>query len=143
MLYPASTFFRRDPFALMRRMSEDFDRALGDRVTGQGFPQVNVWQSAEAAAITAELAGVEPDDIEITVKDNLLTLSGERKEPEVEEGATWHRRERGYGRFSRVVRLPFAGDPERIDARFSNGVLKIAVGRPEADKPRKIEIKAA
>lgn len=134
-LYPA------DPFALMRRLSED----LGGAVNGaaRSFPALNIWQSDEAAAITAELPGVEPGDIDIQVKDTLLTLSGERKAPDLPEGATWHRRERAFGRFTRAVRLPFRVDPEKVEARFADGVLRIAVGRPEDDKPRRIAIKAA
>ncbi|MFN3689085.1 Hsp20/alpha crystallin family protein [Salinarimonas sp.] len=133
-LYPA------DPFALMRRLSQDLDRAFGAPRT---FPAVNVWQSDEAAAITAELPGLEPADIDIQVKDNVLTLSGERKLPDLPEGATWHRRERAFGRFTRAIRLPFRVDPEKVEARFADGVLRIAVGRPDEDKPRRIEIRAA
>ncbi len=133
-LYPA------DPFALMRRLSEDLDRAIG---APRPFPALNVWQNDEAAAITAELPGVDPADIDIQVKENVLTLSGERKAPELPEGAAWHRRERAFGRFTRAIRLPFRVDPEKVEARFADGVLRIAVGRPDADRPRRIEIKAA
>ena len=139
MLYP--TTFTSDPFALMRSMSRDFDRAFGARATA--FPEVNVWRNEEAVAITAELPGVEPSDIEITVKDNVLKLSGERREPDLGEDAVWHRRERGFGRFRRAIRLPFAADDDQVEARFADGVLRIAVARPEEDRPRRIEIKAA
>ncbi|MCX7677145.1 MAG: Hsp20/alpha crystallin family protein [Alteraurantiacibacter sp.] len=134
-LYPA------DPFALMRRLSDSLDRIALGRV--RAFPAINIWQNAEAAAITAELPGVEPGDIDIEVKDNILTLSGERKPPAHPEGATWHRRERAFGRFTRAIRLPFRVDPEKVEARFADGVLRIAVARPEEDKPRRIAIKAA
>lgn len=134
-LYPA------DPFALMRRMSQDLDRLTFG--TARAFPALNVWQNDEAAAITAELPGVEPADIDIQVKDNVLTLSGARKAAELPEGATWHRRERAFGRFTRAIRLPFRVDPDKVDARFADGVLRVAVGRPDEDKPRRIEIKAA
>jgi HSP20 family protein len=134
-LYPA------DPFALMRRLSEDLDSlAFG---TTRSFPALNVWQSDEAAAITAELPGVLSGSLDIQVKDNVLTLSGERRAPELPEGATWHRRERAFGRFTRAIRLPFRVDPEKVEARFVDGVLRIAVGRPDEDKPRRIAIKAA
>ncbi|WP_372611582.1 Hsp20/alpha crystallin family protein [Aquicoccus sp.] len=133
---------RRDPFALMQSVLGDFDRIAPMR--GQPvFPAVNVWQGDDAVAITAELPGIEPADIDISVKGNVLTLSGERKAPEVPEGARWHRNERGYGKFSRTVRLPFAASDDTVEARVANGVLRIVVGRPEEDKPRKIEIKAA
>jgi HSP20 family protein len=89
------------------------------------------------------LPGVEPGDVEISVKDDLLTLSGERKAPQVPEGARWHRRERGFGKFSRTIRLPFAAREDRIEARMMHGVLRIAIARPDELKPKKIEIKAA
>lgn len=143
MLYPTYPGRSADPFALMRQLTRDLDRAFGETRSPSGYPAVNVWQSAEAVAVTAELPGVEPSDIDITVKTDVLTISGERKAPEIGDGATWHRRERGYGRFSRSVRLPFAGDPDAVEARFANGVLRIVIGRPEKEKPRRIEIKAA
>lgn len=139
MLY--TNTFATDPFAIMRRMSEAFDRNLDP--APNVFPAVNVWQNDEAVAITAELPGVYPSDIEITIKDNVLTLAGERKLPDVGDDATWHRRERAFGRFARAIRLPFAGTDDQVEARFSNGVLRIAVARPEQDRPRRIEIRAA
>ncbi|RMF39467.1 MAG: Hsp20/alpha crystallin family protein [Alphaproteobacteria bacterium] len=142
MLFPVYTN-RSDPFALMRSMLRDFDRSFRPLASPSAFPPVNIWQGAEAVAITAELPGVEPADIEITVKEDVLTLSGERKAPEVPEGARWHRNERVFGKFSRAIRLPFAAGEDQIEARFTDGVLRIVVGRPEKDKPRKIEIKAA
>jgi HSP20 family protein len=139
MLY--TNTFAADPFAIMRRMSEAFDRSLDP--APNVFPAVNVWQNDEAVAITAELPGVDPADIEITIKDNVLTLAGERKLPDVGDGAIWHRRERAFGRFARAIRLPFVGSDDQVEARFSNGVLRIAVARPEQDRPRRIEIRAA
>ncbi len=133
---------RSDPFALMQSMLRDFDRRIPTRAVQPVFPTVNVWQGDEAVAITAELSGIDPADIDISVKDNVLTLSGERKAPEVPEGARWHRNERGYGKFTRTVRLPFAASDDKVEARMANGVLRIVVGRPEEDKPKKIEIKA-
>lgn len=142
MFYP--TYTRRgDPFALMRSMMGDFDPDRPVGVAPGVFPAINVWQGDEAVAITAELAGIEPADIDISVKDNVLTLSGERKAPEVPEDARWHRNERGYGKFTRAIRLPFAATDDKVEARMTNGVLHIVVGRPEEDKPKKIEIKAA
>ena len=142
MLYPFHTR-RSDPFALMHSMLGDFDRLTPPRAPQPVFPAVNVWQGEEAVAITAELPGIDPGDIDISVKDNVLTLSGERKAPDVPAGARWHRKERGYGRFTRSIRLPFVAGDDQVEARMINGVLRIVIGRPEEDKPRKIEIKAA
>ncbi|MGP3713017.1 Hsp20/alpha crystallin family protein [Brucella sp. RRSP16] len=141
MLYPR--YLRRsDPFALMRSMMRDLDRGFWPPARA-AFPAVNVWQGAEVVAVTTELPGIEPGDIEIAVKDNVLTLSGESKAPQVLEGARWHRNERGYGRFSRAIRLPFAASEDKVEARMTNGVLRIVISRPEEKKPKKIEIKAA
>ena len=142
MLYPTYTR-RSDPFALMQSMLRDFDGVMPTRAAQPVFPAVNVWQGDEAVAITAELPGIAPADIDISVKDNVLTLSGERRAPQVPEGGRWHRNERGYGRFTRAVRLPFSASDDKVEARMVNGVLRVVVGRPEDDKPKKIEIKAA
>ena len=142
MLFPNYTR-RSDPFALMRSMLRDFDYFTPARTSQSVFPAVNVWQGGEAVAVTAELPGVEPADIDISVKENVLTITGVRNAPEVPEGARWHRNERSYGKFSRAIRLPFIASDERVEAQMTNGILQILVGRPEEDKPRKIEIKAA
>ena len=131
-----------DPLALMRRLNQESDRA-GAPEAARGFPPVNIWQGADSTAVTAEVAGVQAGDIDIQVKDDLLTISGERKPPETGEDARWHRRERGYGSFSRAIQLPYRVDPDRVQARVRDGVLEIELHRPEEDKPRRIEIKAA
>ncbi len=144
MLTPASSFFRQDPFAELDRLARGMNRAFADSwSTARSFPAVNIWRSGDAIAITSELPGVELDDIEITVKDRVFTLAGERKAPEAPEGAQWHLRERSYGKFSRAVQLPYAVDPDKVEARFKDGVLQVVLHRPEEDKPRRIEIKAA
>ena len=130
-----------DPFALMRRLHEDLNRAW-QPATARGFPAVNIWQGPDSTAVTAELPGVEPAHLDIQVKEDLLTISGERKAPQDGEAA-WHRRERAFGRFSRAIQLPYRVDPDKVEARFEHGVLQIELHRPDEDKPRRIDIKAA
>ena len=142
MLHPSYSN-RGDPFALMRSMLRNSDLAAPAHSSQPVFPAVNIWQGEEGVALTAELPGIDPADIDISLKDNVLTVSGERRAPDIAEGARWHRNERGYGKFSRAIRLPFAASDDKVEARMANGVLRIAVGRPEEDKPKKIEIKAA
>ena len=105
------------------------------------FPPVNLWLGENSVVVTAELPGIGADDVDISVQGDMLTLRGERK-PESADGASWHRRERVYGRFSRSIQLPFRVDHDKVKARFDNGVLEIELTRPEADKPRKISVKA-
>jgi HSP20 family protein len=136
--------FDRDPFATLRRLQNQVDREFTSsaRAAG-GFPAVNIWQGSDSAALTAELPGVDPADIDISVKEDVITITGERKAPATDDQTVWHRRERAYGRFSRVIQLPFRVDPDRVEARMQDGVLQIELHRPEADKPRRVQIKAA
>ena len=102
---------------------------------------MNVWTNEDGAVVTAELPGVAPEDIDISVVNETLTVTGTRS-PEEVEGATYHRRERTYGRFTRSFQLPFQIDGEKVEASFEHGVLHIHLPRSEADKPRRITIKA-
>lgn len=133
--------FERDPFSALRRLQDEIERGFaGPGRVAQGFPAINLWQGPDSAALTAELPGVQAADLEISVKDDVVTLSGERKAPAVGEQGAWHRRERSYGRFSRLIELPFRVDPDRVEARLQDGVLQIELHRPETDKPRRITI---
>jgi HSP20 family protein len=134
--------FDLDPFAALRRLQDEVDRAFAAPARAGGFPPVNVWQGPDSAAVTAEVPGVDPAGIDISVKEDVLTISGARKPPETGEDTVWHRRERAYGRFSRMIQLPYRVDPDRVEARMQDGVLQIELHRPERDRPRRIEIKA-
>lgn len=130
-----------DPFLEMRRMQQEMNQRLGGLRTSaaQEFPPVNLWLGENSVALTAELPGIAPDDVDLTVRENTLTLKGERKSQD--ETSVWHRRERPNGRFSRTIQLPFRVDPEQVEARFANGLLEVELHRPESDRPRKIQIK--
>lgn len=119
-----------------------FDR-WGHHPFGIGeFPAMNLWEEADALHLEAELPGLELQDLEIFVTNhNQLTLKGERKSPVVDKGVA-HRQERGFGKFTRTVTLPFAVDENAVEARFENGVLKIRLPKHETAKPRRIAIKA-
>jgi HSP20 family protein len=132
----------------MNRLRRDLDRLLADwpeRAGGSmapGFPAMNIWTDEDSAVVTAELPGVSIEDIDISVEKDTLTLRGGRRPEDLEEGVTYHRRERRSGGFNRAFRLPFHVDAEKVEAEFKNGVLSIVLPRAEADKPRKIAIKA-
>lgn len=145
---PASNMRRGyDPFGEMRRLQDEMNRLFGgsraaaSRGAGD-FPPVNLWLGSGSVAVTAEIAGVAPDDIEITVHEDSLTIAGERKPPIEGESVAWHRRERAFGKFRRIVQLPFRVDADKVQARFSNGVLEVELQRPEQDRPRTIKVKA-
>lgn len=129
---------------LQREMNRLFERSYFPRLrTAPSFPAMNVWTNDEGLIITAELPGVSPEDINVSVVGETLTLTGERKPDLVEEDVRYHRQERGYGKFTRSLELPFRVDAEHVEATFVNGVLHINLPRAEADKPKKIAVKVA
>ena len=108
---------------------------------GGGFARLNLFTSDDAAVVTAQLPGVDPDSLDITVHRQTLTLKGERKAPDLD--ATDRRRERSYGSFARTVQLPFAVDADGIEASYNRGILEVRLPRVERDMPRKIEVASA
>jgi len=105
------------------------------------FPAVNAWEDDKAVYAEAELPGLAMEDVEVLVMGDELTLKGELKDME-KEGATFHRRERGVGTFSRVLRLPVQIDANKVEATLRNGVLTVKLPKAEAALPRKIELKS-
>ena len=132
-----------DPFQEMRRVQQEMNRRLTGLTSeaAREFPPINLWVGEDSVAVTAELPGLSPEEVDVTVQENTLTLMGERVSPPEGEKTMWHRRERAFGRFSRTVQLPFRVDPDHVQARFAHGVLEVELHRPEADRPRKIQIK--
>jgi HSP20 family protein len=104
------------------------------------FPAVNVWTASDSAVVTTEVPGIDPKDIDIAVAGKAVTIRGSREPDELKEGDTYHRRERWNGKFSKTFDLPFNIQTDKVNARFSKGVLTISLPRAEAEKPRKIEI---
>lgn len=140
---------RWEPWAEMHRLSREMDRIFGRSGSGMGrllgvgtFPALNVWEDAEHLYAEAELPGFRLEDLEIYVIGNQLTIKGERRPPEHENG-TWHRQERSYGKFSRMIELPAEVDGDKVEAEFKHGVLSITLPKSEAVKPRRIEVKAS
>jgi HSP20 family protein len=106
-----------------------------------GYPALNIWSKEDGLTVTAEVPGVTAENIDISVIGENLTLSGERKPDEVQDGTRYHRQERGYGRFTRSVQLPFPVDVKKVEATFKDGILLIHLPRAEEDKPKKIVVK--
>lgn len=127
---------------LQREMNRLFDANSQGRVfNSPSYPAINIWTNEEGQLITAEMPGIRPEDLEIDVTGDALSISGERKQDEVAKDARYHRRERSFGSFSRTIQLPFMVDTEKAEASFQKGVLQIHLPRAEADKPKKIQIK--
>lgn len=128
---------------LQREMNRLFDASTRERVfNSPSYPAINIWTNEDGQFITAEMPGIKPEDLEIDVTGDALSISGERKQEEVAKEARFHRRERSFGSFSRTVQLPFMVDTAKVEASFQNGILQISLPRAEADKPKKIQIQS-
>lgn len=137
------------PWQEMERMRREMDRLFSNFYSSPrfrvapSFPAINVWTNPEGAVITAELPGVSPENIDISVVGDTLTLTGSRQPEELKEGEKYHRRERGYGKFTRTFQLPFAVEADKVEAMFDKGILHLSLPRAEAEKPKKITVKTA
>jgi HSP20 family protein len=128
---------------LQREMNRLFETtSAGHLFSPASYPALNVWTKEDAQIISAELPGFTADDINIDVTGDALSISGARKPEETPRDATYHRRERGFGSFSRTIQLPFMVDTNKVDAQFKDGVLLVTLPRAEADKPKKVAITA-
>jgi HSP20 family protein len=137
-----------NPWQEFERMRREMDRLAANFYENRpriapGFPAINVWANQDGAVITAELPGVAPEDIDIAVVGETLTLTGERHPEALQDGEKYHRRERGHGKFTRTFELPFAVEADKVEAMFEKGILQVYLPRAEAEKPKKIAIKTA
>ena len=127
----------------MNRIYDASALAEGVSLQERGFPPVNIWEDDDSVFVEAELPGVEMDAIEIFVNgDDQLTIQGERGKPESDDG-TWHRQERSFGKFVRMLQLPNQVDPDKVTAEAKNGVLTLTMHKKDEVKPRRIKVKSA
>ncbi len=135
-------------FDEFRRMEREMDQLFGAgplptgiRSVARGsYPPINLGSTPDQVDIYLYAAGVDPNSLDISIQQNLLTIDGERSLI-TEEGADYYRKERFEGKFHRVVTLPDDVDPDKVDASYREGVLHITIHRRESAKPRQIEVK--
>ncbi|MFL5735375.1 MAG: Hsp20/alpha crystallin family protein [Chloroflexia bacterium] len=128
----------------MARLQDEMNKLFSTvaQPTPVGYPAVNFWTGEDSLILTSELPGVTLDGLDISVVGDTLTLRGTRAPEQLPEGATYHRRERQGGRFTRVHQLPFRVEPDEVSATLKNGLLNITLPRAHADRPRKIQVKS-
>ena len=132
----------RSPFNEMNRLARELDSMFTGYSGSNDLwsPPVDVEETAEELVLTAELPGMSREHIEIELEDGVLTIQGEKKEEQKDEGTQGLLYERRWGSFSRKFTLPRAVDPNNISATYENGILEIHVPKAEEAKGRKIEI---
>jgi HSP20 family protein len=108
------------------------------------FPAVNLYETADAYVLMAELPGIQSDEIQVSLERSTITLRGERKiDYANQEGASLHRRERQVGRFHRAFELPAMIDADKVEAVHRNGVLLLRLPKSPEDQPRQISVQAS
>ncbi|MDX1501609.1 MAG: Hsp20/alpha crystallin family protein [Thermoanaerobaculia bacterium] len=140
---PQADLFRTRVGRLFDDAFNDFLSPVGDAEisTRSWMPPVDIRETENELVLTAELPGMTKDDIEITLENNVLTLSGQRNFEKDVERESYHRIERAYGRFSRSFALPRNFSTEDVKAQFKDGVLHITLPKREEAKPRRIDIR--
>jgi HSP20 family protein len=146
-----------DPFRELRSLQDEMNRLFsssfsrgsgasggeGDQIMrGAWNPSVDIFENQNQIVLEAELPGMKPEEVEISIENNVLTLHGERKFEKKDENDNFHRVERSYGSFTRSFTLPPTVSSENAQAEFENGVLRLTLAKREEAKPRRIEIKS-
>jgi HSP20 family protein len=133
-----------NPLLDMQRAQADLNRMFGTMrfYPPPEFPLLNLWTNPDGAIVAAEVPGVSPDDLEISIRRDTVTLRGTRK-GEPTDDAVVLRQERRTGSFARNMVLPFRVDAEKASAKFDRGVVTLTLPRPEEDKPHRISISRA
>lgn len=147
-----TTAIRRfDPFRNVATMQDEIDRAFrmamgsnaGTATAGAWSPALDVEESEDAFTLHVELPGVSPDDVDVSLEENVLTIEGERRFYDEREAEGFRRIERHFGRFHRSIRLPDRVNAEAVKATARDGLLTIVVPKAEEAKPRRIAIESA
>ncbi|MDW6021545.1 Hsp20/alpha crystallin family protein [Mesorhizobium sp. BAC0120] len=145
--------FERDPFLSFRqqmdRLFDDFFAPMESQgqtlsLRAGGWPSIDMHETDQAYEVEAELPGLEQKDVEVNLRDNSLLITGEKRNEHKEETGGRHYTERSYGRFERMIPFDVEVDPDKVEARFKNGVLSVKVPKnPKASsKTRHVEVKA-
>jgi HSP20 family protein len=142
----------QDPANLfgLQRLNRILDQAFGlpfqeqgNIITSTWFAPTDVSEDESSLQISMELPGVDPDDVRISLENNILTIRGEKRQQSEENNERIHRFERTYGIFERTFALPNTVDPDKIEARFENGVLLVRIPKAERARPREIPVTAS
>jgi HSP20 family protein len=133
---------RWDPFGEMQRLTDQMFRAFGGEIERRTFaPAVDIFENGDAIFVKAELPGVKPEEVTISVDNNVLTLSGERKLERAAEREGYRRVESTYGCFTRSFALPESVKADEVEADLSEGVLTIKIPKKPEVAPKRIEVK--
>jgi len=137
---------RWDPFTEIARLHDEMVRNLGARDAGEAYkasftPAVDILDDKDAVLVKAELPGVKPEDVHVSVENDVLTLKGERKFEHKDRKEGLMRVERAWGTFTRSFSLPKTVDGERVEADMADGVLTLRIPKRQAPQPKRVEVR--
>ena len=136
-----TALMRVNPNTLFNEFERMFEREVAQpRVRHNLTIALDVTEDEDVYAVIASVPGINPDEIEITMEDDVLTIEGEITSSDKEETAKYHLRERRYGSFKRSIRFPLTVNADAIEANYDRGLLTLTVPKAEIVKPRRIEI---
>jgi HSP20 family protein len=126
-------------FGQLSSLRDELDRWFESPLTGW-LPALDAQENKDNFTVRVELPGFKREDIQVSLQDGVLTISGERKEEKVGEGTEVHRQERYYGKFARALTLPTAVAADKVKAAYKDGVLTIILPKAEEAKPKQIDV---
>jgi HSP20 family protein len=129
-----------EPFS--NEVSRLFNTLFDEGRSQRWVPAMDLVEAEDHFLLKADLPGLGEDDVKIEIRDNALTISGERKAEDVHSERGWYRVERSFGQFSRSLTLPEGVNADAVEATFDRGVLEVRIPKPEQRKPRRISIKS-
>jgi HSP20 family protein len=138
-----------DPFTSLAEIQDEMNRLFDTSLRHRGVfdgafnPAFDVVVGKDNVVVKAELSGLSKDDVKVSLQDNYLTITGEKKQESKQKEASYFVSERAYGSFTRTIELPAAVDASKIEARFKDGVLEVTLPKTEEAKPKQIEVKVS
>jgi len=141
MPWPGTVNLRQEMDRLFDRF---FEREWSElpAPTGEWVPSLDLSETKDAFVAKAEIPGIDPKEIQVTIQENLLTIKGEKRQDTEEKDERHHRIERSYGMFTRSIRLPVAVDGSKVDAKFKNGLLTVTLPKMPGAKGTTVPVKA-
>jgi HSP20 family protein len=127
-----------EPFS--HEVNRLFNTLFDEGRTQRWVPAMDLVEADDHFLLKADLPGLGEEDVSIEIRDNALTITGERKSEQEQRERGWYRLERSFGRFSRSLTLPEGVDPDAVEAHFDRGVLEVRIPKPEQRKPRRVAI---
>jgi HSP20 family protein len=133
------------------RFEEEMDRMIEDvfgrrepvwMIRETFVPRANLVETENELTVTVDLPGMKPEEVKLELREGALWITGERKEEKEQNGKTFHRTERSYGAFRRIIELPSRVNEEKVEAAFRDGVLNVTLPKAEEVKPKQIEVKS-